>query len=236
MKTTPYTQTTEILDYHSLSITQLISDSNWLNLNEFERIGAIYAFVKNSIKFGYNRSDDIKASDVLNDGYGQCNTKSTLLMALLRATGTSCRFHGFTINKRLQKGAIPTYLYWLAPRYILHSWVEVFYNNHWINLEGFILDKEYLAAIQQKFSNTQNTFCGYGIATPCLSNPPVNWTGQDTYIQRDGIHHDFGLFNSPDEFYAKHGTNLSGLRRLLYVYFIRHLINMNIMRLRRLKG
>ena len=75
--------------------------------------------------FGYNQSDDIAASDVLADGYGQCNTKGNLLMALLRALAIPCRFHGFTIDQQLQKGAIPTYVFWLAPKYIIHSWVEV---------------------------------------------------------------------------------------------------------------
>jgi hypothetical protein len=39
----------------------------------------------------------------------------TLLMALLRAMGVPCRFHGFTINKALQRGAITGVAYRLAP-------------------------------------------------------------------------------------------------------------------------
>ncbi|MFT5529960.1 MAG: transglutaminase-like putative cysteine protease, partial [Alteromonadaceae bacterium] len=45
--------------------------------------------------------DDISASDVLADGYGQCNTKGNLLMALLRGLGIQCRFQGFTIDQQL---------------------------------------------------------------------------------------------------------------------------------------
>lgn len=65
--------------------------------------GAIYDFVRNDIAFGYNSSDDIKASAVLADGYGQCNTKGTLLMALLRKAGIPCRLHGFTIHKNFRQ-------------------------------------------------------------------------------------------------------------------------------------
>ena len=40
------------------------------------------------------------------DGTGQCHTKSTLLMASLRAVGISWRFHGFTISKPLWKASL----------------------------------------------------------------------------------------------------------------------------------
>ena len=40
------------------------------------------------------------------DGTGQCNTKSTLLMALLRAVGIPWRFHGFAISKPLWKASL----------------------------------------------------------------------------------------------------------------------------------
>ncbi|WP_133471316.1 transglutaminase-like domain-containing protein [Paraglaciecola marina] len=223
---------TKILNSNDDTIQRLVTERRWLNLDDYSKIGAAYNFVKNEIKFGYNRSDDITASEVLADGYGQCNTKGNLLMALLRALNIECRFHGFTIDQQLQKGAIPTYVFWLAPKYIIHSWVEVCYENRWINLEGFILDDTYLSAIQNRFRTFQQSFCGYGIATKCLAKPKTEWTGKDTYIQKEGIHDDFGLYNSPDEFYSDKGTNLSGIKRWFYQSIIRHLININVSKLR----
>lgn len=73
--------------------------------------------------------DDISASRVLKDGYGQCNTKGILFMALLRACNIPCRIHAFTINKELQKGAMSDFVYNKAPENIFHSWVEVFYED-----------------------------------------------------------------------------------------------------------
>jgi hypothetical protein len=171
---------------------------------------------------------------VLADGIGQCNTKSTLLMALLRAVGIPCRFHGFTIDKPLQKGAITGLAYWLAPQRIIHSWVEVNLEGRWIALEGFILDQPYLASLQRRFPQARR-FCGYGAATPDLSAPGVEWRGQDTYIQKEGIADDFGVFDSPDVFYARHGSNLSGLKRWLYRRTIRHAMNRNVARIRESK-
>ncbi|EWH10585.1 hypothetical protein DS2_07128 [Catenovulum agarivorans DS-2] len=227
-----YLEKTQILDFDDHRIQSLITKRNWQTLDDYNKIGEAYTFVKDEIQFGYNRSDDIAASEVLADGYGQCNTKGNLLMALLRALGIQCRFHGFTIDQQLQKGAIPAYVFWLAPKYIIHSWVEVLFNGEWLDLEGFILDETYLSAIQSKFSQTKESFCGYGIATTCLAKPETEWTGTNTYIQKEGIHDDFGIYDSPDEFYAEQGTNLTGIKRWAYQNFIRYIINWNVQRLR----
>ena len=74
-----------MINYRADSIQKLVKSRRWEELDEFDRIGAVYDFVRNEILFGYNRSDLLTAAEVLSDGYGQCNTKGTLLMALLRA-------------------------------------------------------------------------------------------------------------------------------------------------------
>jgi len=224
-------QPTPLLDFTHSGVEALVQKRGWRELPVHERIGAIYDFVRNEIAFGYNEGDELPASAVLADGIGQCNTKGTLLMALLRAAGIPCRFHGFTIDKPLQQGAITGIAYALAPRRIIHSWVEVAYEGRWVNLEGFILDATYLASLQRRFPDRKR-FCGYGAATPDLSAPTVEWRGQDTYIQKDGIADDFGIFDSPDEFYARHGSNLSGLKRWLYSHVIRHRMNAQVRRIR----
>lgn len=227
-----YLAQTPLLDFDHPALTELVRKRGWAALPEHDRVAAIYDFVQNDIAFGYNDADDISASQVLHDGYGQCNTKGTLLMALLRSCGVPCRFHGFTIDKRLQKGAVTGLAYALAPRDIVHSWVEVHYQGQWLNLEGFILDKPYLRSLQRRFSAVQGAFCGYGVATPDFRNPPIDWRGGDTYIQRDGINHDFGVFDTPDDFYARHGANLSGLKRLVFKVVVRKQLNANVAAIR----
>ena len=46
------------------------------------------------------------------------------------------------------------------------------------------------------------------------------------------VDHDFGVFDSPDAFYARHGANLSGLKRWLFRNFVRHRMNRNVGRIR----
>ena len=119
--TDQYLSPTPLLDFDAAPIQRLIADRGWQSLSQTDRIGAAYDFVRNEILFGYNSDDALPASRVLADGYGQCNTKGTLLMALLRALDVPCRFHGFTIDKRLQRGVVPELVYPLAPANIIHS-------------------------------------------------------------------------------------------------------------------
>ena len=227
-----YLRQTPLLDFASPIIRDLLAARGWSALAPFDRIGQAYSFVRDEIAFGYNRSDDIPASQVLRDRYGQCNTKGTLLMALLRALKIPCRLHGFTIHKGLQRGVVPELVYPLAPDSILHSWVEIEHDGRWINLEGFILDRPFLQALQAKFADRTNSLCGYGAGTDCLSSPPIDWLGQDTYIQRTGINADLGLFDSPDDFYARHRQHFGTAREWLYQNFVRHWMNRRVKKVR----
>ena len=228
---TQLTASTALLDYHHPAIQALIADKKWMTLVKYDRIGRIYDFVRNDIAFGYNECDTLPASKVLADGFGQCNTKATLFMALLRASGVACRFHGFTINKFLQKGVVTGLAYTLAPRSIIHSWVEVQHEGRWINLEGFILDADYLRSLQRMFPKA-TAFCGFGVGTLDLKAPAVQWKGVDTYIQKEGINKDLGVFANPDAFYVQHGANLSGIKRWLYRHAVRHWMNKKVQRIR----
>jgi hypothetical protein len=60
----------------------------------------------------------------------------------------------------------------------------------------------------------------------------VDWIGKDTYIQSDGIADDFGIYEQPDDFYSKHGSNLTGIKKVLFRYALRHLININVNKIR----
>lgn len=226
-----YLSETPLLDYHAPTIQKLIAQHGWTQLPDADRIGAAYDFVRDEILFGYNVDDALPASRVLKDGYGQCNTKGTLLMAILRALGIPCRFHGFTIDKGLQRGVVPELIFPLAPRNIIHSWVEVQLNGEWLDLEGFILDRQVLAALQSKFSE-RTTLCAYGVGTGSLQTPDVAWAGKSTYIQKSGINRDFGTFDNPDAFYANH-RQLTRLRGLIYRQIIRHWMNRRVRQMRK---
>ena len=125
-----------------------------------ERISAIYHFVRDEVLFGYHRDDAISADEVLKDRYGQCNTKTILFMALLGGAGIACRPHGFTIDKKLQKGA-------QTEREITFCRLRKAYIIGRSSSRGNggrgALDKAYFSAIQKRLAAYKGDFCGYGI-------------------------------------------------------------------------
>lgn len=231
-----YLQPTAMLDYNDPSIRGLIDRRGWKSLPEFEKIRQIYNYVRDEILFGYNVDDDIPASRVLKDGYGQCNTKGTLFMALLRACGIPCRVHGFTIDKKLQKGAMTGFVYKNAPRNIFHSWVEVCFEDHWYELEAFILDRAYLERLQSINRDCSGAFCGYGVAVTDFRHPMIDFDRNNTYIQSEGINQDFGVYDSPDELLKEHHQQLSPIKRFAYRHYGRHMMNRNVKKIRNTKS
>ena len=228
------TQPTKILDFTAPSMIKLVSDRSWKSMPQAQAAREIYEFCRDEIRFGYNaEADDMSASAVLAEGLGHCNTKATLFMALLRAINIPCRLHGFTIDKRLQKGAMTGLVYLLAPREIIHTWVEAYFNNRWITLEGLILDEPYLQSIRRAYSNCKHPFLGYAVATKNLQKTEEAWTGGDTFIQSEGITRELGVYNSPDDFYQQHKTNLTGLRKWLFQQFLYKPLNNHIEALRK---
>lgn len=229
-KFTEYLKETRMLDYYHPDIQILIVEKGWKELDTYHKIEQIYSFVQNEILFGYNKGDTIPASEVLSDGIGQCNTKATLLMALLRAVDIPSRFHAFSLRNCVQKGAIPEILFPLAPKTVIHTWAEVWYDGDWRVLEGVILDLEYLHKVQQmqkSFSSTINPseneepvfYEGYGIGIDNLYHPPVDWKGENTYIQYKGIVSDYGIYDCPDDFFVDHSQDLRPWKRWICEHF-----------------
>ena len=227
-----YLQSTKMLDYENENIQNLIKEKGWKEMPEFERIKSIYNFIRDDILFGYNTDDSISASKVLKDGYGQCNTKGTLFIALLRACNIPCRVHGFTIDKELQKGAMTGIVYKNAPQNVFHSWVEVYFEENWYELEAFIIDKAYLTKLQSINSECTGAFCGYGVAVTNFKNPVIEFERNNTYIQSEGINQDFGVYDSPDELLKEHHQELSAVKAFAYRHLGRHLMNRNVKKIR----
>ena len=227
-----FTRKTRMLNYDAATIRKLIENRKWKELDEYKRIGAIYDFVRNEILFGYNRSDTLTAEEILTDGYGQCNTKATLLMTLFRATGISCRLHGSEVSKSFQRGATSGIISILAPATVVHTWVEVLYNDKWIALEGVITDEAYLKSVKEKYSDISGSFARYAISVPDLKNLDLNWKGSDTFVQNESVVKDYGVFDDPDSFFEKHPQTWSKTKNFAYVHFGRKVMNRNVAKIR----
>jgi hypothetical protein len=62
-------------------------------------------------------------------------------------------------------------VYALVPRSIVHSWVEVLFEDRWVGLEGVILDDGYLDGVRALFPSTSGPFLGYALGTANLAPP-----------------------------------------------------------------
>jgi transglutaminase-like putative cysteine protease len=227
-----YLQETELLDFNHPSLEALCQARGWDQCDSGARLQKLYEFVRDEVGFGYNLREVIPASRVLEDGFGQCNTKGILLMALFRKAGYPCRFRAFGVTKQIQAGLMPPSLHRRLPNVIQHSWVEVSVDGNWINVEGYIVDSALISQVQSRFADWQGSFCGFAIAADDLHSLQNLWDGGDTYIQHKAITLEMGAYDSPDDFYAEHSSNVTGLRGLLWRWFYYRPTNRNVIGIR----
>jgi len=230
-----YLKETQLLDYNHPTIHQLIKIRKWAEKDEFEKIKQIYSFVKDEIVFGYNSKDEFKASEILEQGYGQCNTKATLLMALLRGVGIPTRIHGFLIDKTMQKGALVGLTYLLAPAKVSHTWVEVYYNGNWVALEGVIPDEKFYNAVKDKLQKRDNGYYGYAIAVKDKCEDNFCFVGNDTYSQSLAITDDVGIYDSPEFFFKKYNNTPTPLKKFIYGKILSKMMNKRLKKIRNRK-
>lgn len=228
-----YLKNTAMLNYQTQQITDLINKQKWNNLNEFDKIGAIYDYVQNKILLGYNKYDNLTATQVLTDGIGQCNTKATLIMALLRAVGVPCRLHGTKVTKVFQRSLMPKIMAKLAPPLIVHTWAEVYYNGEWLSLEGAITDKAYISGLQKKFPDYNGKFFDYAVAVKDFSNLQIDWKGENTTVQQQAVIKDLGVYDTPDDFYAEYKQEYRGIKKFMYENIGRKIMTKKVAKIRR---
>ncbi len=228
-----YTQASGLLDYESDTIVALVEQRGWRQIASMtERIEAIYTMVRDEIAYGYTAHFQIPGSEVLSLGMGNCLTKTTLLMTLLRAVGVPCRMEAAMVGRILHRGLLKGPVIHLSPKRLFHSWVSVYYRDKWVELGGHIVDRPYLAKLQARYPDYMGSFYGYGIATLNFRNPPIKWEGEETSIQGKAIKGVLGSFPDPDSFFAAHPEAERRTRTLSYKLVLRPKLNKNIRRVR----
>jgi transglutaminase-like putative cysteine protease len=141
---------------------------------------AIFAHVRDTIRFGFATGFwDNRASDVLAEGHGYCNTKSTALVALLRASGIPARQVFVDIDASVLHGILDP-----GSPYVDHSYAEIFLNDDWIKTDAYIVDPALFRAAQEKAVREQRLMA-YG----------VHSTGNNEW---DGLSPSFSQFNMLD--------------------------------------
>ena len=187
-----------------------------------ERAVQIHDFVRDNVRFGWtSRFYAMKASDVLHAGVGYCNTKSTLFIALLRASGIPARQRFVTIRADILVPFLS-----LPYRYVDHSYVEVWLGGVWVGVDSYIADPLLFAKAQRRLVASGRSL-GYGVHADGTNE----WDGgRDAFSQYviagrldDLSSRDYGVFGDTQDFYAsgERSEALVGLRRFLLPVVVR---------------
>lgn len=149
---------------------------------ECERAIALHDYVRENVKFGFNKYFDATPPDyTLSCGHGHCNPKSRLMATLFRAAGLESCQHFVVIPKDILKDAIPPSRYWMIPAHLSHSYVEVKVEGKWCTIDSFIVDTPLLKGGQARLAQEGRSL-GYGVRPDSINM----WDGQsDAFSQFD---------------------------------------------------
>ena len=188
-----------------------------------EKITAIFYYVRDDIKFQFPAEGDLlKASRIIEYGYGQCNNKTTLSLALCKAIGIEARVHFSLIDKKIHRGLITGLFFWIIPKTISHSWLEVRVNNKWVKIDSYINDKEFYTVGKKKLGERGwNT--GYSIASSKNESSAELDFNNEQFVQMDAITGDHGIYDDPMDYYrsSQYKNRPNALTLLIYKIFIR---------------
>ncbi|GLE01834.1 hypothetical protein PINS_up010672 [Pythium insidiosum] len=207
MTTTEFLQATSVIDVFHPSIQRCAQSITSGLSSDRDKAVAIHDFVRDRILFGFSRRFVYqRASDVLQEGKGFCNTQSTLFTALLRAAGIPARIHYVSIDASILHGLdIP------GP-YVDHSFTEVFLDGRWIATDSYIVDSALFRSGIGRLER-ERLDMGYGLHR----RGTIDWDGAtDAFSQY--IHsaeqpissRDFGVFADYKDFYACNKDAFSG--------------------------
>lgn len=198
------------------------------------KLARLFLFVRDEIKFGFPAHGDLlAASEVIRQGYGQCNNKGTVLLALCKAAGIPARIHFSLIGKEIQRGFFTGIAYALMPARISHSWLEVQVDQRWRRLDAYINDSglqgHAVAELKRRGWRT-----GFSVALPKTGAPAIELDlDNEKFSQMAAVTDDHGTFDEPAAYYAgPHYRNRPGRLKLwLYRRMLKG-INGRVQRLR----
>lgn len=174
-------------------ITNKLSD-------EREKATALHDYVRDNIKFGFNRYFDLsRPTNTLAIGIGHCNPKGELMTALFREADIEAYNHFVVLPKEILNGAVSPNRHWLIPAELSHCYTVVKVEGIWYNIDSYILDAPLFKAARAKLSEAGRTI-GYGTHI----NSTIDWDGKrDAFSQfdRDMVIEDHGRVDNFETYY-----------------------------------
>lgn len=203
--------------------------------SELETLEGIFLFVRDAISFQFptrwSEWDRVTASRVIELGYGYCNTKATLMVALCRACGVVARVHYGAIGIGIMRGIFPALAFPFLPKTGPHSWTEVDIAGEWRPIDSYINDEALFRAARARLEESGRAV-GYSLA--CVNGKcscEFNF-GDKGFVHMGAVVDDRGTWQDPSDFFATDRyVTFNALQRSLYP-LMAALSNRNIRKLR----
>lgn len=190
---------TALLQFEHPKIRLLAKKLTQLKSTPREQAVACFQYMR-ALPFGcIADSTGTPAIAVLRAGMGDCHTKSTLLIALLRSIGIPSRMRFVTMKPDFLHGIIDT-----GGQPIEHAYTEVLLNGEWQAVDSYVVDVRLAAAAKARLAK-EGRQLGYGMHR----EGSISWDGngpsfgQFTSTDPDSLPlHDWGAFDDPYQFYS----------------------------------
>lgn len=166
-----------------------------------DKLERLFFYVRDDIEFGFHpEADYISASEIIQRKTGQCNNKSTLLLALCKAVDIPAKIHFSLIKKEIQQGLFRGYVYRLMPKFLSHSWVDVQIDGRLVRLDSYINDAPFYYGAKEQLKK-EKLDTGYSVACSSgESSIDFNIT-EEKFVQMDAVTQDHGAYDDPSEYY-----------------------------------
>ena len=190
---------TPLLQFDHPKIRLLGKRLTQLKSSKREHAMACFTYLR-SLPFGcIADSAGTSALSVLRFGKGDCHSKSTLLVALLRSLRIPSRIRFVSLKPDFLHGIIDTD----GPP-LEHAYAEVFLDDKWHSVDSYVVDMRLAMAAKARLS-MEGRKLGYGMH----ANGAITWDGksdafgQFAHNDPDSLPlHDWGVYHDPYQFYA----------------------------------
>lgn len=170
-----------------------------LKTTQRDKALACFGYIR-SLPFGcIADSTGTSALAVLRSGKGDCHTKSTLLIALLRSLGIPSRMRFVTMKPDFLHGILDT-----GGQPLEHAYVEVLLDGEWQAVDSHVVDVRLAMAAKSRLAREGRTL-GYGMHV----DGAISWNGRSSsfgqFTTSDPASmpmHDWGAFDDPYQFYS----------------------------------
>lgn len=190
---------TPLLQLGHLKVRLLATRLTQLKHTPRQKALSCFAYVR-GLPFGcVTDSTGTTASEVMKNAKGDCHTKGTLLVALLRASGVPARLRFVTLKSDFLYGIMD-----LRGQPVEHAIAEVWVEDRWVAIDSYVPDNKLALAARVRLGR-ESLKLGYGMHI--LGN--VTWDGISHSFAQFALSdkaslplHDWGAFDDPHQFYS----------------------------------